>query len=326
MPGPAGPYLYVGIYLQFDHTCFAKIELLVRGIVYQRIPIMRFHAKTILIIILIASSVLAGFMYGYLTSGTGESPISGPTLKLVFMSAENESSIICQTPDGSVLVIDPATSANAEQIADYLEDHEIDQVVLVISRADEYQLEAAVTLGKEIGLQQIAARQVTEDDFTAALEDYAKGKKINYLPLEPGQVIESSDRTKIEVLGDTKSMQGDIALAIHHDNIDFLLSLHTGLEEEAAITAQMTDLQSNVLAIARGGRGMATSLEWIISTAPEYIIVPVSNTFPPSPDVLERISTKNTGAVLYQTDLNGMVTFITDGKTIETQAEYENIY
>lgn len=282
-------------------------------------------------IILLAVVVLAAGIYtGYVNNVRKAKPL-GPVLTFTVLSADYGNAIVITTPEGKHAVIDPGPIATQEPLIEYLRTTGINKPIIVLTSPSAARCGALQELLETTPVKRVL-RGVQEDNSSAyknAMETAAE-LKISQLTLSAGDAISLSRSTKLEVLNPpARLIQGtgndhdnnSLVIRITHGQKRFLVCSDIRTDAEAMLIENGMDLRSDVLVVPRFGRYGSTSLELLSMVRPECCIVPASANGRPSRAILERLDPKNTGASLYQTDNDGNISVICDGRSIAVETE-----
>ncbi|MGC8862146.1 MAG: ComEC/Rec2 family competence protein [Armatimonadota bacterium] len=271
--------------------------------------------RKVLPIIVIAAALAAGSYLGLLRARREVLP-AVPVLVADFLPAEFGNAIVFQTPEKRFLVADPGPESTADALVSYLR------------RLGAKSLDVMVTnpIGKHTGAIEsltdgFEIRRIIHGSNTWQAVTTRPRRPVAEVVLKAGDRIRLSPRVKLEALSPPREPEGaterPLVTRISFGRTRFLLASDALLEDEAWMIRSGVDLRSTVLVVARHGRYGSTSLEFLSFVRPEYCVVMVGRGADrPSRTVLERISTENTGAEVYRTDVHGAVQMISDGRTI----------
>ena len=132
---------------------------------------------------------------------------------------------------------------------------------------------------------------------------------------------------EINILGPNKQYNNlnnnSVVVKIKYLNRSFLFMGDAEAESENDLLVSNYNLKSDVLKVGHHGSKTSTTQKFLDAVLPEYAVIsvgPDSNNLPKT-DVINRINKNN--IKLYRTDINGNVTFITNGNTIDIKTEKE---
>ena len=214
-------------------------------------------------------------------------------------------------------------------------DREIDLVILTHPHSDHVN-----------GLAQVLARykvdRVLATDVTAQLVSFRTWRE---LIARDGVTVDDPQKTKVEKVGDMEydvlsaGTEAGIRGSEHDGNSDglndssivgmlkfgqkrFLLMGDATTVIENKLMAAGADLKADFLKVGHHGSNYSTSEKFIDAVSPAYAATSVGAKNPygnPAWRVMQLI--KNKGIIGYRTDLNGTVTALTDGKSLQVAAE-----
>jgi len=178
----------------------------------------------------------------------------------------------------------------------------------------------------ECSVDYLLTADVYSDTMQTELEGWAtqegadiiytcRGKK--YL-LEPGLYLTVYSPLAGRMYKEEESNNGSLVCKLSYQNIDFLF---TGdIEKEGLSEITNSNMAAEVLKIPHHGSVNCCDKEFYESVAPQAVVISVGadNSFGhPSPEVVEYWKRKN--IPLYRTDLDGEISFFTDGRSLEVQ-------
>lgn len=112
-----------------------------------------------------------------------------------------------------------------------------------------------------------------------------------------------------------------IILKITYGSTSFLLTGDAEKPEEQTLLDSSRSLKADVLKVGHHGSSTSTSLEFLRAVQPKYAAISVgsdSNNLPKA-EISKRLS--DAGTVVYRTDINGTILFLSDGKHITVHTE-----
>ncbi|OFW06014.1 MAG: DNA internalization-related competence protein ComEC/Rec2 [Acidobacteria bacterium RIFCSPLOWO2_02_FULL_68_18] len=115
-----------------------------------------------------------------------------------------------------------------------------------------------------------------------------------------------------------------VVLEVVYGDIAVLLPGDVGAAVERGVLARLTPARLRILKVAHHGSRTSTSRELVERWRPQIAIVSAGRGNPfghPAPEVLERLAA--IGAAIYRTDLDGQVTFETDGRDVRVRTYVE---
>ena len=154
-------------------------------------------------------------------------------------------------------------------------------------------------------------------------------KHVPYQLARAGQVVDLGGGAKGYILHPSEPFitgtisdlnNNSVVIRLVYGKTSFLLMGDTAFEGEDRIMSLGYDLKSDVLKVGHHGSATSTSMNFLEAVRPEYAVISVGakNKFGhPAPGTLERL--ENIGAKVYRTDLDGSVTFRSDGNRVWPQ-------
>ena len=286
--------------------------------------------KVLPIILIVAVCALVYALYLRNTRG-GLRP-HGPVVTVSFLDADLGGGVLIRTPEGGFTIVDPGPAASADDLADYLDRLGASRLDVIVSNSSSERAGALAKLLERIPVRRIVHGEMPggAPAWTSAVED-ARRRRISELTLSSGDCLGLSRSAKIEAIApskgllkgaDSDSPENSLVTRLRVGGVRFLLLSDGGPLAEAALLKSGANLETDVLWAAQRGGHRGTSLELIASVRPHYCVVTAGGRLGrPSPALIRRISSENTGAALYRTDKDGPIDFMTDGReiTVETR-------
>lgn len=153
-------------------------------------------------------------------------------------------------------------------------------------------------------------------------------KKIPVVYAEPGASEDLGDAGILEfiapaaVYDDLNNMSA--AVRYRFGSRSFLFCGDIENEAEHDIIASGADISADVIKVPHHGSGSSSTRAFVQAVSPEYAVFSCGeqNDFGhPHPNILQLYS--SLGAQIYRTDINGTVTFVTDGERLDISCEKE---
>jgi competence protein ComEC len=155
----------------------------------------------------------------------------------------------------------------------------------------------------------------------------AKEKGIPIQRSQKGDTIKLDSRTVLEVLYPESNFismkdplnDGSLVLKLIYGNTSVLFTGDIGMEAEAHMLKEKTNVKSDVLKVAHHGSPYSTGEGFISAVSPRAAVVSVgTNNFGhPSPSTLERLD--QAGVRVFRTDREGALLFSSNGKSFKIQ-------
>ena len=130
---------------------------------------------------------------------------------------------------------------------------------------------------------------------------------------------------RINIIGpinnNSDSNNQSIVLKVTYESTSFVFTGDAEEEEESSILRKFKGLECDVLKVAHHGSNSSTSNAWLKATKPTYAVIPVGkNSYGhPTQKTIDKLT--RAGAIIYRTDLQGDVTFMSDGKKLSVETE-----
>jgi competence protein ComEC len=259
------------------------------------------------------------------TSPTPVAPLS--SLEVTFLDLGQADAILIRTGN-STMLIDAATNSNADKLVGLLQERGIDRIdVLVGTHPHEDHIGGMDNVIKnfdigDIYMPEISATTKTFEDVINAIQE--KGLEIT-VP-EPGSNFSLGSATctilapNSENYSDTNSYS--IVIRLVYGNNSFLFTGDAETDSEEEMLAEGYTLRSDVLKVGHHGSTTSTSDEFLQAVSPEYAVIMVEdgNSYGhPHDEILDALN--SAGIKIYRTDLNGTITFTSDGSNLAVSTE-----
>ncbi|MDH7601192.1 MAG: hypothetical protein QHI38_03490 [Armatimonadota bacterium] len=241
---------------------------------------------------------------------------AGPVVAVSFLTAGLGNGVVLKMPDGRALVVDPGSPTTTSRLIRYLQDSDIASIDVLITRSDANTFETLRRLFDAFEVRRVVH---TGQPWVESLK--GPGGRVAEVLLFAGDSIRLAAGLRLTALSParTAGRGGSEVLVsvLQYGRTRFLLMSDASVEVEGFLIRSGVDLSSDVLVTGRNGRFGSVSLELIVAARPKYFVVLAARgRGRPSRPLLERIDTKNTGAKVYRTDTDGIVTMVTDGRSV----------
>lgn len=157
-----------------------------------------------------------------------------------------------------------------------------------------------------------------------SLSKYVTKQGKNFTVPKAGDVYNLGS-ARINIIGpinnSSDSNNQSIVLKVTYGSTSFIFTGDAEEEEESSILRKFKGLECDVLKVAHHGSDSSTSNAWLKATKPTYAVIPVgkNNYGHPTQNTIDKIT--RTGAIIYRTDLQGDITFVSDGKKLSVETE-----
>lgn len=263
---------------------------------------------------------------------------AGPDGKLhvyFFDVGQGDSSLIV-TPSGKQILIDggPGTDSATSALSGPLPrgDRSLDMIVLTHLDADHSR-----GLLKVMDRYRVASAVVGFEDPDSAMYPHWQAElekaKVLRIPvragyriiLEPGVILEVLNPPSRPIGGSAADQNNNaVVLRLVHGNVSFLLAADIEAAAENRLAHGPQKLDSSVLKVAHHGSRTSSTPAFLQRVDPSAVVVSVgsANRFGhPNPEVLNRLADILGSGVIYRTDRNGTVEFISDGELLWVRTE-----
>lgn len=223
-----------------------------------------------------------------------------------------------------ITMIDTGKESEYSKLQGYLSNQNIDTIDnLIITHDDSDHMGAADYVIRDYGVKVITrAKFRTEKDtyeareLNEAITEYGvKVKNVN-----AGDKINIGSGVTALVLSPSElyseSNQQSIVIKMIYNQKSFMFTGDIDARIEG-IVRQNYDVNVDVLQVAHHGSGYSSSIAWLNDTSPTYAVISVgaNNSYGhPDPTVIKRL--KRFVKKIYRTDINGSITFISDGQSL----------
>lgn len=257
-------------------------------------------------------------------------------LEVVFIDVGQGDSALIKTPRGKFILLDGGGSDFSEipdrTLIPYLRHRGIRHVHMVInSHPDTDHLQGIERVVEKFSVDYVAVPQVLrQSDHYDTLRELAQNKKIKWLYLQAGQQISIDSDVQIKVLypmleNRTDDNFNNLSAVLKMNYKQFSVLMPGDIEQDG-IKKLIADKELTAVTIVKvPHHGSRYSLvpEFYQQMKPRFAVISVGNNNfgHPAPEVIEYL--KNQGAVVYRTDQDGAVTFISDGIKLQVK-NYKN--
>jgi competence protein ComEC len=261
--------------------------------------------------------------------------LPGGDLRVSFLNVGEGDAILIQQGSRQVLIDGgPSPQAISLALSEQMPfwDRTIDLVVLTHPHQDH--LAGLVEVMRRYRVEQVLYPEL---DYTSpSYEEWARliGEKvIKSTAARAGEQIELGNGVVIEVLNPQPELitgsesdidNNSVTLVLKDGKISFLLTADIMGETEQELLRERADLSGTVLKVAHHGSDTSTTLAFLAVVKPQVAIIScgAGNKFGhPSESVVARLGEKVGQGNVYRTDIDGTISFTTDGERLWVQAE-----
>ena len=224
---------------------------------------------------------------------------------------------------GEAMLIDGGTNEAGRQVAEYIEEQDIDCLKYMIgTHPHEDHIGGLDTVMDSVTTETLLMPSLEYDSKT--YEDVLKAAGDNHVPIQNPVVGDtySLGEAIVTVLAPVRSGYMDmnnysIAVRIDYGETSFLLTGDAEIEAEYDMLETGLELKADVLKVGHHGSDTSTSEGFIRAVCPSYAVISVGagNSYGhPTAQTIERLT--EYGVIYYSTDESGNITAYSDGKDI----------
>jgi competence protein ComEC len=255
-------------------------------------------------------------------------PTTQNLLEVHFIDVGQGDCILIKTSANRYYMIDAGGRKNYRQVDNYLKKLRVNTIeTLVLTHPHEDHIGGAVQLLNDYNVKNVIEAGVPYTTVTYRnILDIIKRKKINYLLAKTGMRLRWHGLSSVQILHPdhieaTQNVNNSsVVLRIQHHNVSFLFTGDAESEAEEIILKNNRNIRSTVLKIGHHGSKTSSSEAFINAVKPSYAVIQVGsrNRYGhPHQRTLNLYRRKN--VKVYQTDNNGDIVFISDGRTVRLQ-------
>ncbi|HLR07652.1 MAG TPA: MBL fold metallo-hydrolase [Bacillota bacterium] len=253
----------------------------------------------------------------------------GGILQVHFIDVGQGDSILIQTPEDKVILVDGGPPKSGKKVIDYLKNEQIKNIDLVIATHPDIDHIGGLPkiMNSTIGISKIM--ETGKFHTTRTYLRYIYHVKKHMIPVtvaRVNQTIDLDEQMNIDVLnadeGKKNNNQSSIVLKIRYKDIDFLLMGDVGIEQEKKLPAKK--LQTDFLKVAHHGSNTSTSHDFLRNVKPKVAVLTYGDNNKFGHPVDRVINTLDmSGAAIYSTAAYGDIVISTDGKSyiIDTEKD-----
>ena len=250
----------------------------------------------------------------------------GGTLTVFFLDVGQADSalLVC---DGAAMLIDGGNVEDGSYVVSALGKYGVETLECVVAtHCDEDHCGGLAGVLAKYPAERVLC-PVTEYD-TKAFSNFQKYTQ------EQGRSIEQPEageqwmlgRAQVTVLGPLRDYEDNnensIVLRVEYGETSFLFTGDIGLEAEDELVESGADVSCTVLKVAHHGSSGSSGYVFLRAAQPQYGVISVGtdNAYGhPTEQALSRL--RDAEVVLYRTDLQGTITAVSDGKTVQFTTE-----
>lgn len=274
----------------------------------------------------------------------GEATLSGTDLlKVTFFNIHQGDSILIQTPDSKVILIDGGPRSTPysrfdggkEVVVPFLRKHGIDEIDMIVATHPDYDhiggliavLKSQVQV-KTVMVTGISHTSKTYKYFLQAVKD----KNISLAVPEKGEVLKWGDKVSAQVIAPQvpparrlhrNLNNNSIVIRMVYGDISFLFTGDCEHEEEGEILSSGARVKATIYKVSHHGSRTGSGQDFYFLIDPEVVVISAGKRNKFDHPHWEPIKLfRETGARIYRTDYSGTITITTDGKDYERSYSY----
>ena len=250
---------------------------------------------------------------------------AGGDLEVSFVDVGQGDCCVVITPNRKCLIFDTGGvrektfDVGGRVVIPYLKHSNIFEVdTIFLSHAHEDHSGGAGAIIKKMPVREIITANESKSEYAAVFG--ISPQKLNNLRAGQTGEIFKIDGVEIKILYAPKVGTGNEisnVYKISYGNVSFLITGDLISENESDILSENINVQSTVLKIPHHGSKTSSSEEFLKAVNPKVAVICVgygNNFGHPRAEILERLEKIN--AKIYRTDINGLIKFKTDGKSL----------
>lgn len=292
--------------------------------------------KAIISAVFVIFALLAGFLINHFEDGnrakpTGISVKDGDVMTVEFVDVGQGDCEFIEFPDGKCMLIDSGENYYSDMVEERIKNEgysAIDYLVVTHPHTDHMGGMSQIISDFEIGeiyMPYVTSNTKTFENMLEAVD--SKGMTIN--TAKAGVTISFSEEITGEFLAPVGDGYDEInnysaVLKLTYNDVSFLFTGDAEeLSEREMLESSYSELDADVLKAGHHGSRYSTTDDFLNAVSPQYAVIECDedNKYGhPHSETLTRL--ENSGADIYRTDLNGNITFITDGTGIDVSTQY----
>lgn len=302
-----------------------------------RLKTNRFWSVLVTIIILITLSGCSGNMsqqsdvlaLTHNAGATSPSVTKGANrLEVTFIDVGQGDSILIQAPGGKTLLIDGGPKDGEQAVLATLKAKGVKGLSIIATHEDADHITALPNVIQNYPIDKVYLPKMPTK-ATATMEHFAhamKDKGLSFTQAKAGVIVDLGEGITAVMLApvkDTYEQENNYSavLKLTYGDTSFLFTGDAEGESEKDMLDSKVNLKATVLKIGHHGSRYSTTDAFLKAVSPQYAVIEVGqNDYGhPTPTVLNRL--QKYGVKVYQTDQQGNITVITDGKTVTVNTE-----
>ena len=246
-----------------------------------------------------------------------------------FIDVGQGDSILMEFPNGKNMLIDAGESYENDTVQSFIRQRgfsSLDYVIGTHPHTDHIGGLESIILNYNVGeiyLPKVVHTSKTYEDLLTAISE--RGYKVNNA--KAGTLIIDEDGLLVKILSPIHEEYSElnnysVVIKVIFGNTSFLFM---GDAEKVVENGILSEVSADVVKVGHHGSGTSSSDEFVNSVNAEYAVIMsgVDNQYDlPDENVVNRW--KSSGAVVYNTSVNGNIVMISDGNDISVEVEHES--
>lgn len=281
------------------------------------------YAIALLFVIVIAASLVLQFM-----PSSQQEPSTAPNLQVTFLDVGQADSTLIRC-NGVSMLIDAGTNSTAGRLVSTFKNEGIRKFEVVVGTHPHEDhiggLDAVINnfdIGK-IYMPRVSTTTKTFADVMQAIQS----KGLGVTDPQPGESFNLGSATctilaPIPPVAEDDLNNYSIVIRLLYSSTSFLFAGDAQAESEKKMLARDFTLKSDVLKVGHHGSNSSTAPDFLKAVSPQYAVIMVGekNDYGhPHQETLDRLN--KAGVKIYRTDLNGNISFMSDGSNLTIKTE-----
>ncbi|WHH60437.1 DNA internalization-related competence protein ComEC/Rec2 [Petroclostridium sp. X23] len=269
-------------------------------------------------------------------TGTVAGIYNGKDLEVVFVNVGQGDCTLIRCPDGRNIIIDGGGNEGESEydigrniVIPYLLKKGVMQIdMAVVSHYHDDHAEGILSIMEEMPVKLLLLPQ--RKNVNSLMQRLIKTAQQHNVPvynIEKGTFIDMGkgitmealypDVNQVDSYPEDEENNRSLVLALRHEALRFLFTGDIEKEAESYLIRQGIGLKTDVIKVPHHGSDTSLTDDFLTALAPKYAVISVGrNSFGhPAEVVLERLMHNH--VKVYRTDINGTITFVSDGRSIK---------